>query len=486
MSYKFRTPPMAHQLEVFNKTERLLNWAYLLEMGTGKTKITIDIAANMFNNGWIDSLIVFGNKGSYLNWVGELERHLPEHINVILCKWSSDNNKKEWDTYYSNRVSSALGLKVLLMNIEALSTAKGVDAALTFANCHKCLGVVDESTTIKNPKSKRTEAALKVGKACKARRILTGSVVDNSPMNAWSQFQFLKDGMLGFTSFYAFRAEYAIIKKLQRAGQTYKNGRVKEIPMIVGYKNLPDLRKRIANCSSIIKKEDCLDLPEKTYLTHWVDMTAEQTKHYELMKELSLTIVEGELSSSKLALTRLIKFQQIVCGHITDDNGESHDMPCNRLNALIELLEETQGKVVVWALYRRDVLKITEAISREFGGDSVLSFFGDTTKDEREYAKEVFDSRTEGKERFLVSNVVTGGYGNNFTAINTAIYYTNSFDADQRNQSEARIHRIGQHKPVTYVDMLCKDTIDEKVYRVLRSKKDISTYLTNNSWKDLI
>ena len=208
--YRFKVKPYDHQYDTWDKTKRNKYWAYLFDMGTGKSKLTLDVAAYMYDQGWIDALIVFANKGSYGNWVDEhVPEHLADHIDYEIALWKSNARVKEKDHIKEVFYSRKLTLKIFVMNIEALSHKRTAKIALKFTQGHKTFAILDESTTIKNPKAKRTKAAWAVGKASLARRILTGSLVDNKPLDAWSQFQFLDNGVLGHTSYYSFRAEYA-------------------------------------------------------------------------------------------------------------------------------------------------------------------------------------------------------------------------------------------------------------------------------------
>ena len=256
--YKFKTKPYKHQYDCWMRSRRNKYYAYLMEMGTGKSKVTLDVAAYMYDQGWINAMIIFANKGSYENWLTEhIPTHLPGHINYEVAIWRSNLKVKEKKKLENLLTSRKMTLKILIMNIEALPFQRSFNVASKFTKNNDTMAVVDESTTIKNPKAKRTKAAFKIGKLSKARRILTGSPVDNRPLDIWAQYEFLCPGLLGHTSYYSFRAQYAELQEMRTAARSFK--------VVVGYKNLDRLRVAIAKYAFIIKSEDCLDLPPKIY-----------------------------------------------------------------------------------------------------------------------------------------------------------------------------------------------------------------------------
>jgi SNF2 family DNA or RNA helicase len=197
------------------------------------------------------------------------------------------------------------------MNVETFSTGDGTAFAQKFLSCHKTMIAIDESTTIKTPTSNRTKNILKLSDEAKYRRILTGSPVTKSPLDLYSQCLFLDPWLLGHQSYYTFRARYSIVKKIQ------VNGR--HIEVVVGYKNLGELSDKIKPFSKRILKEDCLDLPEKTFVKHYVELTKEQQKVYNQMKQEAIAFLDGKMQSSATVMTQLMRLHQITCGHFTAD-----------------------------------------------------------------------------------------------------------------------------------------------------------------------
>ena len=479
---KFKTEPYKHQQDCFDRNKEKRYYGYLMEMGTGKSKVLLDTAAELFLGGKIDALLIFANKGSYTNWTEtEIPTHLSDEINAKVFLWKANHNKTEKKAFAGIEDSILPGeFKIFVMNIEALAYERSFRVAHNFAKNHRTLSVVDESTTIKNKDAKRTKSALKIRDVSLARRIMTGSIVDNNPLDVFSQFEFLEKGCLGFTSFYTFRSRFADLIDMKSKNNP------RPFKVVTGYKNLEDLHRRMSNVSFIIKKEECLDLPKKIYQKFYVELTPDQKRMYDELKKLSMSEIEGELVSVKIVLTKLLKLHQLVCGHVKDDDGTVHAIPHNRVKALMDIMEETQGQVLIWANYRDDIFAIEKALKAAYGEKSTLTYFGETSAEDRDLVKHVFRKGNDTKGyRFMVGNTQTGGYGITLTGATTVIYYSNNFDAEKRNQSEDRCHRIGQTDSVTYIDLVVKGTVDERILQALKSKKELSDIITESNWKNM-
>ena len=368
-------------------------------------------------------------------------------------------------------------LKIFIINVEAFSTAKGVKFTENFILGHQVLFAVDESTTIKNPKASRTKAITKLAKNTKYRRILTGSPITQSPLDLYSQTEVLDTNLLGYTSFYSFQNHYGEVVNRYFGGRTVRQ--------VVGYRNLDELSQKLDSFSYRVLKSDCLDLPEKLYIRRDVTLTAEQKKLYGELKELAITeLANQETVSVTNVLTQLLRLHQIVCGHIKSDDGTETPINNNRIDELIEVIAEMQGKIIIWANYRQNILEIVETLQGLFGADAVASYFGDTTPDERERVIKQFQD-PDSSLRFFVGNTQTGGYGITLTEAQNVIYYSNNFDLEKRLQSEDRAHRIGQKNNVTYVDLVAKDTVDEKIVTALRNKLDLAQeVLGDDKWEN--
>ena len=474
MKYKFKTKPYAHQLKALEMSWNKEVFAYFMEMGTGKSKVLIDNMSMLYDKGKINGVLIIAPKGVYKNWYdSEIPTHLADHVQKKVVLWQALINKKQ-EQKLSVLFKPEMDLHILVMNVEAFSTKKGLDFAAKFLSCHETLVAIDESTTIKNPGAKRTKNILRLSKLCKYRRILTGSPVTKSPLDLFTQCYFLDPFLLDFTSYYAFRNRYAEMREAHFGGRS--------VQLVTSYKNLDELSETLKNFSYRVLKDDCLDLPKKTFMKRIIQMTPEQNKVYQQMKKMALAELNGKVTTTMNVVTQLMRMQQITCGHFKADDGTTQEIKNNRITELIDTVDEIQGKVVIWAHWRNDIETIVKHLKEEYGDNSVVTYYGDTTTEKRQEAiKKMQDP--ESPVRFLVGTPQTGGYGITLTGASAMIYYSNGYDLEKRQQSEARIDRIGQKKPMTYIDIIAEDTVDEKIVKSLRKKVNIATQVMGEELK---
>ena len=476
MNYKFKTKPYAHQLTALEKSWNKENFAYFMEMGTGKTKVLIDNLAMLYDKGKIDGALIIAPKGVVKTWYEqELPTHLPNHIDNTTVLWQSNITKSQQEKLDSILENEML-LHVLVMNVEALSTEKGVNFARKFIDSHKTLMAIDESTTIKTPTARRTKNIIMLGKQAKYKRIMTGSPITKNPLDLYTQCEFLDPWLLDFTSYYAFRNRYAEMKTMHLRGRS--------IQVVSEFKNLGELSETVKQFSYRVLKEDCLDLPPKVFIKRHITLTPEQKKIYEQMKKAAMAVLNGKVSTTMTVLTQLMRLHQITCGHFTADDGSEQTVNSNRMNELMSILEETDGKAIIWANYQKDIKGIIDEISKKYGSESVVDYYGLTPQEDRQDNIRKFQNNSEC--RFLIGTPQTGGYGITLTQANTVIYYSNGYDLEKRLQSEDRAHRIGQKKTVTYIDLICEDTVDEKIVKALRDKINIASEVMGEELKEWI
>jgi len=477
--YKFKTKPYEHQLKALEKSWAQKTYALFMEMGTGKSKVLVDNIAMLYDRGAIKGAVIVAPKGVYKNWHDiEFPVHLPDHVDHTKVLWEPTQTKKkqaELDTLFDDKGD----LKILIMNIEAFSTSKGLDFAHRFLNIFlgKALIGIDESTTIKNPTAKRTKNILTIGNLASYRRILTGSPVTKSPLDLYSQCEFLDPYHLGHESYYSFRARYANMMKRNFGGR--------QVQLVTSYRRLDELADKLEKFSYRVLKEDCLDLPPKVFTTRTVEMTPEQQEKYYTMKRAAIAEHDGKIMSSATALTTLLRLHQITCGTFKADDDTIIHLKNNRLTALMDCLEETEGKVIIWATYREDIRKIVESLKKAYGEASTVEYHGGVDATLRQDHIAQFQQKN-GPTRYFVGNPSTGGYGITLTAANTVIYYSNSYDLEKRLQSEDRAHRIGQTGSVTYVDLVSEKTIDERIIKALKDKVNIANEIMGEDIKDWI
>ena len=476
-NYRFKTKPYEHQLIALEKSWDKEEYAYFMEMGTGKSKVLIDNIAMLYDKGKINGVLIVAPKGVYKNWYSsEIPTHLASHIEYKSVLWTASISKTKQEELNS-LFKSDFNLHVLVMNVEAFSTPKGVTFARKFLNSHKTLFAIDESTTIKTHKAARTKNIISISQIAKYRRILTGSPITKSPLDLYTQCKFLNEHLLGFSSYLTFQNRYANMVRKMFGGR--------QVWIIQSYQRLDELSKIIEPFSYRVLKEDCLDLPEKIYIKREIELTEEQEKLYGTMKQMALATLNGKLLTAPNVLTQLMRLHQITCGHFKSDDGKVQKLENNRIKELMSILDETEGKVIIWANYIYDIENIVEAIKKEYGDNSVVPYYGEVNTDERQKGIERFQDPLS-PFRFFIGNPQTGGYGITLTAANTVIYYSNGYDLEKRLQSEDRAHRIGQKKSVTYIDLIAEKTIDEKIVKALRKKIDIASQIMGEELKEWI
>lgn len=486
MTYEFKTKPWEHQKEALRRSWKKRGFALLMEMGTGKSKVAVDEACIYYEEKMITAWVVLAPKGVYSNWINaEIPTHMPDRIRekARIVRWRAGGGNRTEQAMLKTALVPHDGLTMLVMNTEALSTPGVARTYLEqFLLAHRCMMHLDESTTIKNPTAARTKAAVHLGSLARYRRIMTGSPVTKGPLDLFSQFEFIEPGILGCRSYFAFRARYSVMQQ--------KNFGGRKVQVVVAYRNVEDLAERIGPHSFRVTKDECLDLPPKIYTTREVELTPEQTAMYASLKDNALAVLnaEGAMMTTTSVITQLLRMQQLVCGHVVDDDGDVHDVPTNRVRDTMDAIAEMDGKVIVWSRFRRDIEKLSKALRAEYGEDSVAEYHGGNvgTRDD-----DVSRFKTDPQCRFMISNQQSGGYGNTWTVATFVIYFSNDFSYERRIQSEDRPHRGGQTKSVTYVDLIAKQpngqpTIDGKIVDTLRRNMDVAASITGDTAREWI
>ena len=455
--YKYKTKPFEHQRQSLIEGAFPFNFAYFMEMGTGKTKVAIDNAAYLFQKEEIEFVFVIAPNSVYRNWKKEIDFHCPIESNIYIWKVTKDKTFK----------IDPKKITFILMNVEALSHASGkkwLEYKL-LKHGKTSMIILDESTTIKNLKASRTKAIIKLGKLAKYRRILTGSPITKSPLDLFSQCAFLDKKLLGYENYTVFKSRYAVMYSIERGGYNI------QIPKY--YVNLEELEYKLKNFSYRVRKKDCLDLPPKMYVQRHIELPDEQRIAYEKLKATALILLKDDEVSYNNKLTELLKLQQVANGFVKTNDGNIVDFKSNaKLKELLSILEESEDKCIIWANYVHNIEMIKKKLGEVYGKDSVVSIYGKDSVDIRNKAVESFQS--DDRCRFLVGNPTVGGYGLTLTAAKYVIYFSNSYNLEVRQQSEDRAHRYGQTSQVTYIDLIAADTIDEMVLHNLENKIELS------------
>lgn len=472
----FKLPPYEHQLRAHKLARDRDAYAFLCEMGTGKSAMLTSVMAYQRLRGRINAAVIFAPNSVCQTWVEEqLPKLYPDlGEGLLVYKWSTSNSQKNIKEQ-SQLLMFSLRLKVLVMNIEAMSTKKGFTFAEKFVRSHHTLVAVDESTRIKSVNAKRTTNVIKVGNLAVSRYILTGMPITQSPLDIYSQYEFLDPDFLERTNFFSFKCRYGVLRR------RYVNN--KQFDEVVGYQRLDELQKIVLRNGIRVLKSECLQLPPKVYSPdREVELGEEQRRHYEGMRDNAVMMLsEEEIVTAPLVMTQLLRLRQVLSG-IMPRPGiglEPYLLNSNpRMDELVELLDEIEGKVIIWASF---VPVVKEIIHRL--GQQAVGLYGDMKPDARQLAINEFQNNPG--VRFFVGQVHTGGIGINLTAAEHVVYYDNDWSLEARAQSEDRAHRIGQTKTVTYTNLVAPKTVDDVILKALKAKKSLADQVTGDGWRSI-
>lgn len=469
---RFKTEPMAHQLEALRQLTNKRAYGLLMEQGTGKTKVCIDDQVRLYYDNIIDRALVVAPNNVHFNWIDqEIPKHWPEQADLYSFAYEKG---LDWQRPISGQMT------ICAISYDSLITKHGAAFAQAFLSSNKSMMVLDESHYAKNPTAARTKAILNLRKQTAVRRILTGTAIANSPFDLYSQFSFLDPAILRTSSYFAFKAEYAemlpashgLIQKLRPGVQP--GGRV---PQIVAktpegepkYKNLEKLQRLIAPHSFRVLKKDCLDLPEKVYSVLPFELSRRQRKLYDDFRERLRSDFFGDMMTLESKLIAYGKLQQITSGYMIHNGSviPLFDKPTDnpRLKCLLEFLDDNHEPTIIWAKYIEEINALMEVLP------NAARYDGSTLQGDRRRIVEDFQG---GKYQYIVANPAAGATGITLTRAERSIYYSNSFNLVHRQQSEDRNHRIGTKGNVLYFDLVARDTIDEKIARSLQMKKEIA------------
>jgi SNF2 family DNA or RNA helicase len=462
-----------HQKEALLLAKDKPAFAFFMEMGVGKSAIVIHEIVDLIEEGKINLAVIIAPNNVHANWKGEFEKHGPPNYDkwaIQIYRSGQVLSKREKET---REILASGRCLIFLINIEALSSTSGASyLRRVLAARRKAYMVIDESHKIKNGSAVRTKTCIELGKLAYIRRIATGTEAEEGLENLYSQFRFLDQNIIGLRSFTAFKHMFCIENQNQsKGGQIYRQ--------IVGYQNKEILAKQIAPYTYNKRKKDCLDLPDKVYVTHQIEMDKEQKRIYDqLQNELIYELQSGHIVDATMAITKMIRLQQILCGHINSSNPKVSELvPSNRADFTAELIEQASGKCIVFCRFIKDVELVISAMSK-------ISLRGIGVSSLTEGAHRGLDIdrwRQEPDIKALVITTATGGTGLTLNEATNTIFYSNSWSATDRLQAEDRNHRIGQNNKVTYHDIIVPGAIDHRLLNALQKKSAAS-----NSFRSLV
>lgn len=482
MTYAYHSKPFQHQSDIFERTAELKDYALFWEQGCGKTKPTIDTAANLFEEDKIDALVVVAPNGVHRNWItDELPAHLPTRVadKTRAEFWQSSKAGNKGHIQAMDRLAKHEGLAILTISYDGFMTKKGLDYLRTFFRRRRIMMVVDEAHSIKNPRAQRTKTISKASKLTSYRRVLTGTPI-TKPFDIYAQINFLDEDFWrtkGISNFTAFKTYFA-------NWRTRNIGHGRSFQEFVSYKNLEQLEKWIAEKGHRLTKDQCLDLPPKLYSKRYFDLSDECQSAYDSLRQTCMVqLSQGEVTAA-LPITLLLRLQQVTSGYLPLNEGGHVRLEGNaRLDAFAEYAENIERQAIVWARFTDDVDQICERLTDISGPDSWVRYDGQVGEDDRALAKNRFQA---GERQWFIGNPQAGATGLTLVGAKHVAYYSNSFRLVDRLQSEDRAHRIGQLDPVDYVDFMATDTVDEKIVKALREGFDIAGQLLGDGLREWI
>ena len=466
-SYIYKTDPMDHQRQLFLLSRDKPSFAFFMEQGTGKTKPDIDTAAYQYSQGWIDAFIVIAPNGVHTNWEAEeIPKHMPDWCPHKVWVYSSNLTKKK-QAKLEELLAKKDCLKVVCFNMEGFTSDKAKKILERILRSNRCKVTIDESQGIKNHSAERTKYLTKSCKDVFSKRILTGTSVTKGIQDLYAQFGWLDKDILGFDSFYTFRNNFC------------KMGGF-EMKQIVGYKNIDELVKLIDPYSFRVTKDQCLDLPPKVYKRHYVELSKEQRRIYDKLRQDYYASLEGYGTvSAPLAITRMLRLQQVTCGWFpSGDDSEMIRIPGDnpKLEAALEHVKAHESPSLVWARFRPDIELIHEELCREHGRHAVAMYRGGMKPEDKTAIVKAFQ---DGQLKAVVCSKAAAR-GLTLTACENPFYHSQEYDLEIRQQSEDRCHRKGTVNSVTYTDCVANKTGDMKIIRSLIAKKAIADLINQD------
>jgi SNF2 family DNA or RNA helicase len=471
--YPFKTKPRAKQLEALNKVYGNRATALFMDMRTGKTKVVIDMFSALRMQGEMDHVLIVSPLSIRKNWLREINVHAPFPVDAYLLDTSKPKKFDEW-------LAQKHDFKWLLVGVESLA------AGSAFSYCERFLmsgikpGIaVDESSKIKNHSATRAQNCVALSKLATTKVIMTGTPIANGPMDLFMQFEFLDPDIIGMGDFYSFRNRYAVMGGF-------------EDKQIIGYSNLEELMEIIEPFIFQVRKDDVfVDAPPKIYIRREVTMNKEQERLYKQMKKDKMVESGDKYLMIQNTLEKMLRLQEITGGVITYQVPEDKRVERGpkfyrelipgsnpKVEELLACTEEYDGPTIVWCAYKEEIRMVADALRRKYGADRVVELHGDVSEDERDINVNVLFQG--GAARYLVGNAATGGMGLTMSKAEIEIYYSNTFNYIDREQSEERAFGPDKKNGTVIIDLVCTGTVDAHIYTALSEKKDVSEYVRSS------
>jgi len=485
MTYKPKIKLWAPQLKAIKKANGKDAFAYLMAMRMGKTGTDLTEFGLLEDAKEVNDKIIIAPNGVYRTWETALKTYFSDDLfeRSLIHVWETHGgvaHKNSLEEFL--RTKDKRRPRILLMSVEALSVVdRARKLALTFSSQRNIMGTVDESVIIKNFRSKRTKFVVqRLSPLLDIRRILSGLVAPKSPLDLFSQFEYLDWHILGHRSYYSFRNRYAVMRKMDFGGRM--------VDIVVGYRNVEELQEKIEPYSFRVPFRPKVP---STYSIREVELTKEQKRIYQEIKDNATSMLRNKTYvSANLVITQMIRLHQVLCGHVKNEAGELVSIPEFRTRELLELLEDYEGKAIIWCSYDYNVRHVSEALEKHFNpdrkrgfGPTVARFWGGNTKT-REAEEKIFFNNE--KCRFMVATPDAGRFGRTWDNADLVVYFSSKADLDHRDQSEMRAMGKEKKRQVDFVDLVVPDTIDMKNLYALRNKINLSGTINGDNYREWI
>lgn len=437
------------QLEGVIKAWPLPGFALFWVMGTGKTLSSIALAGLRHKYGLIQKLLVICPTSIKGVWAKEFDRYAGFPHTLHVCELGKP----------MLRGLKSSPFPVLVVGVEAMSVKSGPEICKEFLSGGMSMTILDESSRIKHHNAKRTESVLELYQESQYRLALTGTNITQGLQDLYTQMQFVEPRAIGEISYYSFRNKYCVM-----GGHKEKK--------IVGYTKTDILMNKVRPYCDVIRKSDMKDLPPKSYQIREVQASREQKEICKDLRNHLRLVIEDKNNEVKNVLEAMLRAQQ-VAGGFDDEGNPLSSNP--KMKELLELLEDFDGKAVIWARFLPEIEAIRAALNAEYPG-SVMVMTGNTPQEARQSMVDIFQKSSV--LRFFVSNHSVGGAGITLTSATLAVYYSNTFNLEDRLQSEDRIHRIGQMHPCMYVDISSDLAVDKSLIESIARKSSLANFVS--------
>ncbi len=447
------TELMPHQGKAVDKVLPTRVGALFMDMGTGKTRTAFELVAQ--RQGKFDRIIYF----CPVSLKETVRREILKHTNC------TDADVYVFDDRTNERNLPRVSWYVI--GIESMSSSTRVVLATGKLITTRTFVILDESSYIKGAYSMRTLRITRLAEKARYRLILTGTPLSQGVVDLFAQMRFLSPKILGYNSFYSFAANHL------EYSEKYPG-------MIVRSHNTKYLAAKVQPYVYQVTKEECLDLPPKLYTTRYFYMTMEQRHYYEMAKDEIINSLQDDDIDSIVIFRLFSVLQQIVCGYwnrrVEREQGkfrnfEKLEFESNRLDNLIDVILGLPAgeQVIIWTKYRYTLNAIAETLTTQFGAENVAVFHGGLKERQRTEQEDRFHAGA----RFFIGTPQSGGHGLTLNEARYVIFYDNGFKYSERLQAEDRNHRIGQAHKVTYIDLQCTDSIDDRIAAALAKKGNV-------------